>query len=176
MKTFTYVIAPEGCFYYLTAGKKYPVTNIDFANGLSFFETENDDKYKLRAISKGCPHLDFKNWIIPEIAQWPEGWTAKQKLDAICEPNTSKWRERAQYRIDHREELRKENKEKLDRLNAEYERNEGGWNFMAPADSDYQGRTQQQVEGSEKIFVLCLLATLALITAFVLFDGFFVSL
>lgn len=156
MKTFTYVIAPEGCQSYLTPGKKYIVIgdisyisrNLGF-----FFHCASEINVNCHTTSKGAAHLNGKDWIIPEIGQWPDGWRSQQSIECL---------RKAGALISIESYLQEPNK--------------GGWNFMAPADSDYQGRTQQQVEGSEKIFVLCLLAMLALITAFVLYEGFFVSL
>lgn len=133
MKTFTYVIAPEGCKPYLTPGKKYKI--ITASESKHAFWVKDDTDYILYCLIAGCANLNGKDWIIPEIGQWPEGWSDISRIECL---------RKAGALISIESYLQEPNK--------------GDWNFMAPADSDYQGRTQQQVEGSYKIMAICFIA------------------
>ena len=68
MKVGDVVIAPEGCFRYLTAGKKYKVVSVDdlVCERVVFFDIINDDGAKIFCISKECSHLNGQDWIIPQ--------------------------------------------------------------------------------------------------------------
>lgn len=85
MKNFTYVIAPDGCESYLTPGKKYAIKDLEFNKFLErfSFSITTDKQGEIFCLSVGCLHLNGKNWIIPEIGQWPEGWTKKQKKECL---------------------------------------------------------------------------------------------
>lgn len=90
MKPFTYVIAPEGGKGHLTPGKRYEVYEVlDIKRykdlySLRIFDDVGD---KLFCISLRCPHLEYKDWIIPEIGQWPDGWSNQQKFDCVVRAN-----------------------------------------------------------------------------------------
>lgn len=86
MIPFTYVIAPEGCKPYLTPGKKYIVIgDISYSsrNLGFFFHCASDINVNCHTTSKGVAHLNGNDWIIPEIGQWPDGWTDAQKLECL---------------------------------------------------------------------------------------------
>lgn len=85
MKTFTYVIAPEGCFKRLTPGRKYEAQNIwpDYGDNLPCFTVTNDIKKDMFCLYKECAHLNNQDWIIPEIGQWPKDWTEQQKNECL---------------------------------------------------------------------------------------------
>lgn len=90
MKTFTYVIAPEGCQSYLTPGKKYIVIgDISYSsrNLGFFFHCASDINGNCYTTSKGVAHLNGNDWIIPEIGQWPDGWSNQQKFDCVVRAN-----------------------------------------------------------------------------------------
>lgn len=61
MKNIT-VIAPEGCPQYLTAGREYETFDVSG----DFFSIKSDDGMVCICIFKGCPHLEYKDWIIKE--------------------------------------------------------------------------------------------------------------
>lgn len=83
MKPFTYVIAPDGCADYLTPGRKYSVVldpEFGLGNGFNFIDDNNNGHFASRT---GIVHNGNNAWIIPEIGQWPDGWTDRQKIDCL---------------------------------------------------------------------------------------------
>jgi hypothetical protein len=68
-----YVIAPEGCADYLTAGKRYPV----FSHNKIAFDTEDDSGRMIGTQFLKSAHLNGGDWIIPDEAEATpdaDGW------------------------------------------------------------------------------------------------------
>lgn len=142
MIPFTYVIAPEGCKPYLTPGKKYKI--IKASESKHDFWAKDDTDYILYCLIAGCANLNGKDWIIPEIGQWPAGWTRHQK--AMCLQNAG-----------------------VGILTSGFMQIIGEGRGVTTSDStsdstnDYQGRTPKQLEGSYKIMAICFYALVAVI-------------
>lgn len=66
MKIPKYVIAPDGCRPYLTAGKKYPMNHPESVSEITYFEVLDDNGIKLFCVNAECDHLNGGNWITPE--------------------------------------------------------------------------------------------------------------
>jgi hypothetical protein len=67
MKAPKYVIAPEGCADYLTAGKRYEV--LDWAHSTRFggcFDIIGDDGKRYWAALRECANINGGDWIIPD--------------------------------------------------------------------------------------------------------------
>jgi hypothetical protein len=70
LKKGMFVIAPEGCNSYLTAGKKYETTKgVRHYGELSFFEIIDDNGDEVCGVSKNDAHLKGKDWIIEDQPQ-----------------------------------------------------------------------------------------------------------
>lgn len=147
MEKFTYVIAPEGCESYFTPSKKYDIMEISYVSN-TFLLKDNNGENKHCRIAK-CAHLNGKDWIIPEIDQWPKGWTKKQKKECLVKACV------------------------IENVNARYvscsdESNElggqcGKWEIKSFSTNDNQGRSSEQLEGSYKIMNTCFIALFILI-------------
>lgn len=91
MKTFTYVIAPESGVDYIKAGKVYRVVGdaptFSPRLGIYTFICESEMENPILCVSKNCMELNGKDWIIPEIGQWPYGWSNQQKFDCMVRAN-----------------------------------------------------------------------------------------
>lgn len=139
-KPFTYVIAPEGCTVCFTPWKRYEVSIIRSNINYYRFNITDDRNRVWSCISKTCCHLNNRDWIIPEIGQWPTGWTRHQK--AKCLQNAG-----------------------VEILTTGFMRiigEEKGVTTCASTD-EYQGRSAKQLEDGYKIFAICFVATIVLI-------------
>lgn len=136
IQQFAYVIAPDGCCDYLTPWKMYEVSirrsNINYYQ----FNITDDRNRVWSCKSKTCCHLNNRDWIIPEIGQWPEGWTKKQKMECL---------KKAGVGIAQSGFMRILGEEKPEPEST----------IDTFSSTDYQGRTNEQLEGSAKIFAIC---------------------
>lgn len=152
MKTFTYVIAPDGCKNWLTPWKKYSITIVDTCksrHGFYFCDDNGDSRFSTH-LSR--VHTNNNLWIIPEINQWPEGWTKKQKKECLRKVDIAENRDGYVRRLDEPEQS--------------YEGETSSFST-----NDFQGRTQQQVEGSSKIMNICFIALFVLIVIAAILKG-----
>ena len=151
---FTYVIAPDGCTSYLTPGKKYAVigeiSHISCDAGV-FFSCSSDINTDCQTTSERASHLNGKDWIIPEIGQWPKDWDRHKKLKCL-------------------------QKAGVEVLTTGFMQLESDYNKPSPEGStdtfnstEYQGRTPKQLEGGYKIMAICFIAfTVFLVIAAIL--------
>lgn len=148
MKTFSYVIAPEGCESYLTPGKKYDISIISPITNKFRLKDNNGDLRFSTCLSR--LHTNDNWWIIPEIGQWPDGWTRHQKAKCLQKAGVEILITGAFMQIIGEEQS--------------YEGETSSF-----SSNDFQGRTQQQVEGSYQIASLCFVAIIIIVILAVLF-------